>query len=111
VRALNRITNRCLPAKESDTNCHSLKCLSIKRCHRVSSSNLTIALKKGIEMQIEIIVVAFSHSREGSSVYNLNICNIPMLWSSGSLSISSSIVAIVKLDADVNQMSSNLLKS
>lgn len=36
---------------------------------------------------------------------------LPMLRSSGSLSIKSSIVAIVKWDADVNQMSSNLLKS
>lgn len=36
---------------------------------------------------------------------------IPMLESSGSLSIKSSIVAIVNWDADVNQMSSNLLKS
>jgi hypothetical protein len=57
---------------------------------------------EGIEMQIEISRL---------SVYNLNIFNLPMLESSGSLSISSSIVAIVKLDADVNQMSSNLLKS
>lgn len=99
-----RITNRCLLARAPDKNCHFLKCLSVKWCRLRSNSIQRVALKE-INMQIEKI------GKRKRSYKSDFVQHIPMLRSSRSLSIRSSIVAIVKRDADVNQMSSNLLKS